>query len=74
VTGFPGSVPKPLSQIEPGTECLRGTSWKVLDRWQLSERGTYYLVWWRGQDEPVKFQSEPTLATWPANMDHAQAS
>lgn len=59
----PGSERIRLSDIPEGTEVLRGTTIKTLDRWEIT-KGGLFLVFWRGQDEPAKFQEEPVLTVW----------
>lgn len=67
----PGSERRPHSSITPGTEVLQGGVVRVFERCEQSPGGSYWLVWWRGREEPTRFQEEPTLTVWPAKPQAA---
>jgi hypothetical protein len=64
----PGSERVSHAQIAPGTDVLMGGKIRQFERCASSPWGSTWLVYWRGIEEPTKFQEEPVLTVWPAGL------
>lgn len=67
----PGSNRVPVNQVAPGTEVLLGGAIRTFDRCELSEGGSFWLVYWRGVEAPTRYQETPVLTVWPASQPAA---